>query len=463
MSRRFAFAATAVVALGVGLRVLALVAYRPAVLAHNDSVGYLSASRFGLFSDPIRPGGYPLFLRVVRWVSDSLTVTIVVQHLIGLASAWLLYLTVRRLGGSRWAGLLPVALVLLGAEYLYLEHSLMSEPLFLLLLAACAHSLARVLTMPAGSRRAPAWAVAAGAALAASATVRTVALFAVPVAVVALALAAPRPWRTRALTGAALAAGALVVTLVYAVPLERDTGSFRPARAGGWSLYGRAAPFADCKRFDPPAGTEGLCETTRPDDRPGGNHYAWLAGPGRRLFGGPPTGDAVVGSFGRAAIKAQPRDYAEAVATDLVRYVAPGFNARRDSGALPADTRFPPSDRSAEGQVLAALEPLYGRQQLRERGGTEMLEAWSGVVRLHGALIGLLLAAAMAACVTLRGPARRAAGVLTALALVMLVVPALISEYSHRYAVPLAPLLAVCAALWLDAAAERVRVRRSSA
>ena len=452
-----------IVAAGIALRLLALLSYRPAVLAHNDTVGYLHASRWGLFSDPVRPGGYPLFLRAVRWVSDSLTVTVVLQHLLGMAAAWLLYLTVRRLGGSRWSALLPPAIVLLAGEYLYLEHSLMSEPLFLLTLSAGAYALARALTESARPAAAALWAAGAAASFTASATVRTVAMFAVPLVVVAIALAVEGGWRRRLVVAGAAAGAALAVALVYALPLQHDTGDLRPARAGGWSLYGRAAPFADCTRFDPPAGTRVLCEQTPPDSRPGGNHYAWVAGPARRQFGGPPIGDEVVGRFARAAIRAQPLDYLEAVGTDLVRYVAPGFNARPDSGHLPGDSRFPPSDRSAEGQVLGALEPLYGPQRLDVRSGSDLLEAWSGVVRLHGALIALLLVGALAAGVVLRGPPRRAALALGAVSVAMLAVPALISEYSHRYAVPLAPLLAVCAALAADALARRRAVRRSSA
>ena len=450
--RRFLAAALAVVGAGIALRLLAVVTYRPAVLGHNDSVGYLDASNLGIFRDPIRPAGYPLFLRLIRWVSDSLPFTILLQHALGVATALVLYLTVRRLGGSRWAGLLPAAVVLLAGEYVYLEHSIMSEAPFVFLLAAGMYAAARALTTPAPL----AWSGIALLALAAAVTVRTAALFAVPLAIVWLALALPHARRTRFASAAVGFAVAALVAVTYAVPQHDSTGQVGLGQAGGWSLYGRAAPFADCERFDPPAGTEFLCEDKPPGERNGGNWYAWIESPARDRFGHPPTGDAVLGEWSRAAILGQPLDYLEAVLTDLVRYAAPGFNARPVSGSLPEHSRFPFSDPSVVPQVAPSAAALYGPQTLEIKEGSGGLEHWSKVFALHGFVIGIFIAGGIAAVFLLSGVQRRAAILATGTAVVMLGLPAVIAEYSHRYAVPAVPLLAIGTALLLDSG----RVRR---
>ena len=405
MRRAFAIAALGLLSVGVFLRVLSMVAFKPAILGTNDSVGYLGASLRGIFEDPVRPAGYPLFLRMVRWVSDSLPFTIALQHALGVASAVLLYLTVRRLGGGRWAALLPGAIVLLGADYVYLEHTLLSEALFLFLLACAAYAVARAVT-----DESVLWAALATGFFAASATVRTVAVFVVPLAVVWAALVLPR---RRLVALGATAAVALAVALTYAVPQHDSIGSVGLGRAGGWSLYGRSAPFADCKKFDPPAGTEQLCEDSDPDDRRGGNWYAWQSSPARDLYGGPPNEDEIVGKFGRAAIKGQPLEYLEAVATDLIRYAAPGFNAKPDSGLLPETNRFPWSDPVAVPQVVASALPVYGEQRPRTGPGRRFLEAWSDVVAVHPAIVGLLILGGIAAVFVLRGVQRRAVLLLT--------------------------------------------------
>ena len=450
--RGFLLAVLALLGAGIGLRLLAIVTYRPAVLGHNDSVGYLDASNLGIFRDPIRPAGYPLFLRVVRWVSDSLPFTIALQHALGLASAALLYLTVRRLGGSRWAGLLPAAVVLLGGEYLFLEHSLMSEAPFVALLCAGMYAAARALTTTSPL----VWSALSVLAFTSSVTVRTAALFVVPFAVAWLALALPVPRRARLVAAGAAALVAIGVAVTYAVPQHDSSGQVGLGQAGGWSLYGRAAPFADCDRFDPPAGTEFLCEDTPPDERNGGNWYAWIESPARARFGHPPNGDEVVGEWARAAIKAQPLDYAEAVATDLVRYVAPGFNARPHSGALPEHSRFPFSDPSVVAQVAPSAAALYGPVVQEIKEGSGGLEHWSKVFALHGFVIGIFIAGGIAAVFLLSGVQRRAAILAAGAAVVMLGLPAVIAEYSHRYAVPTVPLLAIGTALLLDSG----RVRR---
>jgi hypothetical protein len=51
--------------------------------------------------------------------------------------------------------------------------------------------------------------------------------------------------------------------------------------------------FADWTKVTPPKGTEGLCETRPPSERPGTDFYVWSAGsPAQRTFG-PPNGSGL--------------------------------------------------------------------------------------------------------------------------------------------------------------------------
>ncbi len=47
------------------------------------------------------------------------------------------------------------------------------------------------------------------------------------------------------------------------------------ARPSGWGFYSRSAPFADCTKFDPPEGTEALCEEKPRTSGFGPDFYGW--------------------------------------------------------------------------------------------------------------------------------------------------------------------------------------------
>ena len=115
---------------GLALRVWLTAAWRPAFLGYPDTGTYLLiASNGPFFADTMRVAGYVLFLRAVHGVSAHLTTVVVIQHLLGIASAMLLYGAVRRLTRSAWPGLLPAAVVLLWGTEIFLEHAILTESL----------------------------------------------------------------------------------------------------------------------------------------------------------------------------------------------------------------------------------------------------------------------------------------------------------------------------------------------
>src|SRR3954453_7174519 len=146
---------------GLVLRLEMAAAYRPAFLGYPDTHFYIQGANAPLFSNPMQPIGYEAFLQATHDLGSTLQATMRLQHGLGLATALLLFLAVRRIGGPAWLGLAPAAVVALGGDQLFFEHAVLSETLFGFLCAAALYAGARCLD---GGW---AWPVAAGALCAA--------------------------------------------------------------------------------------------------------------------------------------------------------------------------------------------------------------------------------------------------------------------------------------------------------
>src|SRR3954471_1971321 len=72
-------------AAGAALRLIVMLAYRPALEFVQDSFGYLGAAK-SLSPDVVRPVGYSFFLRVLSLTGNVSSVP-VAQHILGLVSA----------------------------------------------------------------------------------------------------------------------------------------------------------------------------------------------------------------------------------------------------------------------------------------------------------------------------------------------------------------------------------------
>ena len=119
-----------VLAAGVAVRACFIASYRPGFFGYYDAVGYLGAANLELFGSPYRPAGEPALVWVLRRISPDLSVTVAAHHLVGLATALVLYATARKAGARAWLAAFPAGVVLLGGTQIFLEHSTMSEPLF---------------------------------------------------------------------------------------------------------------------------------------------------------------------------------------------------------------------------------------------------------------------------------------------------------------------------------------------
>src|SRR5215472_16207363 len=121
--------ASILIAAGVVLRVLAQIAYHPAII-YIDTLKYLYDSWPG--SDPV---GYKVPLKLILAVGDLGTVE-VVQHLLGIAIAVALYLIMIRRGVPRWLAAIGIAPVLLDAYQIQVETMIMPDIWFEALIVA---------------------------------------------------------------------------------------------------------------------------------------------------------------------------------------------------------------------------------------------------------------------------------------------------------------------------------------
>jgi hypothetical protein len=471
--RRVPTAVWALLLLALALRIWLWIAYRPARMDLTDTVGYLWQMDVGVFHDPVHPAGYGIFLQAIRELTTRLEVTIAIQHLLGLASGVVLYAAVRRFGCPIWTAVAAAAAVLLSLDQVFLEHALMSETLFTFLLClslyACARAYGGGRDLWRGVDTRALWLLAAGVLLGLSACVRGVAI---PLpAVFALWAALALGGRTLVrLRNAALVGGAAVAVLLsYAALNYAESDTFALGESSGWALYSRSAPFADCERFTPPAGTESLCESSAPRSRPGPDFYGWESeSPARRLYGAQPTGDEELGAFGRRAIQAQPFDYLESVGYDTLRFFVPHtplvpdwFEERYRSGLgyelTDVDDRTP----EFEQQVLDYTRTFYPSTTLSVTGAIDPLGEVQDVLRVHPALLLASVVLGLAGLAVSRGPARSGIALFLAIGLLMLLFSAATTTYTARYAVPVQGPMVAAGAIGLWQLASRVRGSRS--
>ena len=121
---------------GALLRLLLVLAWKPAFFGWPDAASYIGVSQSGdFFRNELRPAGYPIVLRAMNEISPTLLFVVIVHHLLGLASAAIMYFTVARTGISRWLALVPAAVMALAAPVFFMEHSANSEAVFVFLMS----------------------------------------------------------------------------------------------------------------------------------------------------------------------------------------------------------------------------------------------------------------------------------------------------------------------------------------
>lgn len=426
----------AVLAAGAALRAAAFAAYRPALEFYGDSYTYLADAR-RLTLDRVRPFGYSAFLRALT-AGDLMMVT-AVQHLLGLALGVALYAGLTRRGVGRWLATAAATPVLLDAYQVDIEQLVMAETVFSALLVAVVATVTWTGRPRAGS------CALAGLLLAGATLTRTVAL---GLAAVVLPYLLARRAGCRG-AGAFLAAFCLPLA-GYAALFHLSYGPWALGQADGVFLWGRVAPFADCRRVHLAPSLRVLCSPHPPADRPGPNYYDWAPTSPLVALAWPPHGPRP--GIGRAAlsvIAAQPGDYLRSVAGDTLHFFTPGRWVGRRDWYL-GSWYFPSPSTPRLWHVSQPLVGLDGHPVSRHD-----IPVVAGVLRGYqraGYTPGPLLAAC---CLLGLAPAtgrwgRRVradcvAGV--GMALTLLVIPSATATFDYRYLLPTLVLLPPAAAL----------------
>jgi hypothetical protein len=288
-------------------RVLTMVAYGPALL-YIDSFSYLRNV------GPLTPGsnepvGYALVLRLLLDVGN-LQLVVGIQHLLGLTIGVCIYLLLLRHRMPKTLAVLASAPVLLDAYEWQIEQNILTDSLFLALIAG------GLLFLTWRGRPGPWFAVGAGVMLGAAVTVRLVGESALVPAVLFVVLASGPTWKGRLKVLAAFAAGCAVTLGSYIGYTYSATGNFALQTSNSIMLYGRTATVADCASL--PADLKPLCPT-------GSVSY-------RRAFGPDfyssaaispyfvnPSSDDLSKQFSHYVIEHQPLAFAGAIGSDFLK------------------------------------------------------------------------------------------------------------------------------------------------
>ena len=368
-------------------------------------------------------------------------------------------------------------MVLLDPDFIFLEHSIMSESWFVLATSAGLYAATRAIDAPRPYWR---WPLLAGVALAAVVSIRTAALPLILVAAVAVVVCQPRSSGTRPTyvrSGLTVLGASAPSCLAFAMANAAFGLRFGLGGSPGWYLYARAAQFADCDKFTPPAGTEALCEDRPSDERPGTRYYSFdQTSPAQRTFGAFGNQDDRLGEWARRAILAQPGDYAANVWESLRSYWVPGLRNRDSTlttDGFHADQGLDPqlaftngldpglyrlrsnSEGSSRALLLAveqafwvnSFEMFYDDFKVHQmRPGLEFLRAWQRIVRFGATALSIATLLVLAGLAF--GTRRSRVGVLLfgigGLSLILM--PALTANTWDRYTVPMAgPMLAAAA------------------
>ncbi|TCC43754.1 glycosyltransferase [Kribbella sindirgiensis] len=430
---------------GMVLRVLAVVAYRPAII-YTDSVQYLT-NMGELSPDKLNPIGYDFVLGPLVAIG-GLTFVVIVQHLTGLLLGVAIYALARRLTVYRWLAAFAAAPILLDAYQVQIEQNIMAETTFDVILVAILWLL--LAKGVPGWRRAGAVGVLVGAAF----TVRAIGLVLL-IAVVLYLLATKKQQVRRT---AAAVAGFGIVFAAYAGYYHAETGRWGFTGAENQILYGRTATVANCAKLPLNEGTRLFCPKEPLGQRLGvdnyaHNHYGDPNWPGPLPPG--TTKRQLATEFAHEVIKHQPLDVTWAALKDFAKGFAPTRTSEPND--VPLDRwQFQLTYPNLKDPNTAKAAVKWGGSEPHvSHGPAVVLRAY----QLHGGytsgtLLGLSALIALAAVAGLgraKGSGLRAAALLPVAAGAILLLGSAAFEFSWRYQLPGLVLFPLAGAIGLRA------------
>jgi hypothetical protein len=445
---------TVAVALSLVPRLLAMMAFRPALFT-PDSFAYLAEGAHPNLSQ-WHPSGYPLFLWLLSPLHSLLLVT-ALQHLIGVATAVGVYALLRRWGLPAWGATLAACPTLIDSRQVALESSVLPDTWYALLLTA-AVAVVLIRRVPGPVRPAPAQCAVAGALLFGAAILRG---NGAPEMLALLAVLAV--WRAGLRAMAAAAIAFTLPLLAYMGLFAAKYGNFALTNSDGMFLWSRTMSFADCSAIQPPASLRMLCPDRQPDPphpaspwsvpamlgSPTPAAYLWAPGAWWRRDAHPgfnATNNALALHFAFDAIRAEPAGYARTVASGVM-------------------LTFLATDRTLNVRQLHFTQTpdVVGldrsqRRHLENYGhvgsDTHPVEPWAYFLYLYqepvyfpGIVFGAVLAAGLAGAIRRWRRGGGPPALPWAVAAIGIVVPVAVHEYHYRYAITVIPAACLAAGL----------------
>ncbi|HEX4254808.1 MAG TPA: hypothetical protein VH089_06955 [Streptosporangiaceae bacterium] len=449
-----------VLALAVALRLVVMLGYPP-ILWFNDSYNYVTDA-VTKTPDVVRSNGYPLVLWLLL-PFHSLTLIAVLQALMGLAMGVGIYAVLRRRGLPWWGATLPALPVLFDVYELLLEHMVMSDVLFTFLItvalvALCWSDQPSLLTC-----------TIVGLVIGFAAIVRAVGE-PLLIVVAVLLLARRVNWKR---TAAMLVVGLLPIA-GYMAWYHSFYGQYALDTSSGTFLYSRVSTFAQCAKMPNLASDlRVLCDPKPPSQRSSSQQYLWdTTTPLYRLTKGnnfTEQANSLAGKFAKAAILAQPGDYAADVWDDTMHTFTwdrsqsdltgsgPSYQFRATVDPMPWWANYYPEDKAA---LIEYGGPTEGQPTV-VKSWSSIIQGYQNVFYLRGTMLGAILAIGLGG-VLLRW--RRWGGLTLlpwAVGLVLVVLPPMTSGFSYRYVLAAVP--AACLAAGLACTREPRRSRKAVA
>jgi 4-amino-4-deoxy-L-arabinose transferase-like glycosyltransferase len=439
---------------GVALRVVVQLAYQQAFI-FPDSERYLQyATNFlnGNWSpDWLRTSGYSLLL-MPAVLAHNLSVVVAIQHLLGVATAVLIYATLIHFGARRWVAALATIPVLFDPLQLDLEQYILTD-----VCATFLVFLALVVLVWKRDALGKGAALTAGLLIAAATIIRESDLL-VMIPALLYMVAVIRPWRRCArLAGVALL-GCAIPVLGYLSWFAVWFGTFNFVTYTNQFTYGRIVQFADCTGLTLPSYERSLCPTQPPAQR-NLDWYMWAPQSPQVLLqptAGLSKGE-IIHDFNTRIIEHQPLSYLEAVGGDIVYSFSPirGDGPERyPKGYHDFHTYFP----SGKGE-LATLRVYTGSTGRVQPALAGFLTGYGHDFYVPGPLLAAGLILGLAGTVGL-GRARRSKlrgpCLLFSLGTIAMVVPPfIIATFDWRYELPQFYLIPIAAVLGVMAMAGR--------
>jgi hypothetical protein len=447
-----------VVAAATAMRVIVMLGYPP-ILWFNDSYNYVDDA-VRKVADPVRPGGYPLFLYILM-PFHSVALVAVVQALMGLAMGIAIYAVLRHRGLPWWGATLPALPVLFDVYEMQLEHMVTADILFIFLVTMC-------LVVLCWQNRPPVWLVIVlGLLIGYAGIVRSVGEPLLVVFAVGMLLRG-MGWR-RAI---AMAVAAVAPMVAYMAWFHTQTGQYAITQGGAF-FYSRVQSFADCAKMNPPADLRVLCDPRPPEDRPNSQEYLWSQNtPLSRLTGSDttyrftPRISGLTQKFAERAILAQPIDYLHVVAHDTLHTFywsreptdakhgnltgsGPLFQFGPSVAAVPWWATNDHGDAAAQQihqSLLTYAGPSLGQPRIVQPYA-RFIQDYEKYVWLRGTLLGVIVLIGAAGVLT----RWRRWGGLTLLpwgvAVLLIVLPPMTAGFSYRYAMAAMPAACLAAGL----------------